>query len=898
MLSDMKKLYYPHSRSLLRALTQTRLLKTLFVSCLLFGLALPLAAQEICGNGIDDDGNGLTDCFDPACSGVQTNNIPVAQISDDAEELVSDGSVELVDLEDDLDFRPEKLVGIRFSSLAIPANATIATAYIRFIASPDNQSGATISITAEDAVDVPTFSGTTNNVSNRTPTTASVPWTTGVWTNGTTYNTPSLVNIVQEIVDQASAGTTVDNMAFLFSTSSGKSAANSYETNLANTHPVLFIEWGLCDSDNDGIVDVKDLDDDNDGITDIEEGYCSSGESLDMSALDNSTDPVTDINNANLTLDGATVTMSAISTSGTATLDDFELNDSHSAGNYGPKIGILNSNGSADFVRYNLNFAGGVDNFSFNVHDLDDEDQVILNAYNGATLYTITAGDFTSGGCAAYEGGNLFRSICSNIGNNDPTSTFQVDLPITVTRLEVILSQQPFGDGGGSLTLSGFTARCEVPDFDGDGIPNYLDLDSDNDGITDIIEAGGLDANQDGRVDYPVAGDPTSMTDADQDGLSDDPVYDSDNNGTADTAPDPNTASSIELGTNLPVYNTDSNGNPDFLDIDADDDGIIDLVEGQSTAGFSPLSNMDVDKDGLDDAFDLDFAGGVYVNPHNQDGLDLPDYRDLDTDNDGELDALEGFDGDDNGVAEKVASGNDTDGDGLDDAFDVDGTNLDNAGGSSNSGVTPATYPPSNAVAGERAWRAVGGGSFPVEWLDFSVLRNGDDAQVSWSTASEEASDYFEIQRSVDGESFTSIGEVAAQGNSQTTTNYEFVDVAVAALKVDKLFYRLRQVDLDGKDQLSNTIELNLSILPGQVSLSAYPNPTSTNVTLNYAAYEAGELSLTVVDALGRKVLHQNVQYSRGTQDMTLEVANWTPGVYVIKLASESHQQSLKLVKQ
>lgn len=59
-------------------------------------------------------------------------------------------------------------------------------------------------------------------------------------------------------------------------------------------------------------------------------------------------------------------------------------------------------------------------------------------------------------------------------------------------------------------------------DFDGDNIPNHFDLDSDNDGIADIIEAGGFDANGDGEVDYPTIGNPETMTDLDSDGLSDD----------------------------------------------------------------------------------------------------------------------------------------------------------------------------------------------------------------------------------------------------------------------------------------------------------------------------------------------------------------------------------------
>ena len=71
-----------------------------------------VAAQEICTNGIDDDGDGLIDCLDPDCAAYTIENEIVAQITDDGEE--ESGVVELNDLNSDLDFRPGKYIGVRF----------------------------------------------------------------------------------------------------------------------------------------------------------------------------------------------------------------------------------------------------------------------------------------------------------------------------------------------------------------------------------------------------------------------------------------------------------------------------------------------------------------------------------------------------------------------------------------------------------------------------------------------------------------------------------------------------------------------------------------------------------------------------------------------------------------
>ncbi|MGK7889350.1 MAG: DUF4347 domain-containing protein, partial [Leptolyngbyaceae cyanobacterium] len=186
-------------------------------------------------------------------------------------------------------------------------------------------------------------------------------------------------------------------------------------------------------------------------------------------------------------------------------------------------------------------------------------------------------------------------------------------------------------------------------DFDGDGIPNHLDIDSDDDGIVDVLEAGGTDEDGDGRID-PLG----------------DGIDDADNDGVIDRV------DSDESGTPLTPANTDETGNPDYLDIDADDDGIPDNVEAQPTEDYVAPSGADSDKDGLDDAYDPDAADSTPLPIdalEDTDADDTPDYLDEDSDNDG-LDDLQ-----ENGFEADTPSGTDTDGDGLDDAFEGDNPN-------------------------------------------------------------------------------------------------------------------------------------------------------------------------------------------------------------------------------
>jgi len=281
-------------------------------------------------------------------------------------------------------------------------------------------------------------------------------------------------------------------------------------------------------------------------------------------------------------------------------------------------------------------------------------------------------------------------------------------------------------------------------DLDGDGIINSLDLDSDNDGIPDLIEAGGagLDTNADGRIDIFVdlnndgmddttAANPLVNADADADGIINSWDLDSDNDGIVDVVeangadPDNNGQIAVGTGASIPdsdadglanvvdpdmgstplvISNTDSTTGANYIDIDADGDGIVDNIEAQpTTAYFTPLY-LDTDSDGIDNRYDLFVGfGGSGLTPVNTDGTGLPDCYDIDTDNDGDLDSLEGWDTDNNGTANTVAVGIDADADGLDNAFDVNDTlwNVTN-------GQLPTSFPNlDNTLTTERDWREI-----------------------------------------------------------------------------------------------------------------------------------------------------------------------------------------------
>ena len=206
---------------------------------------------------------------------------------------------------------------------------------------------------------------------------------------------------------------------------------------------------------------------------------------------------------------------------------------------------------------------------------------------------------------------------------------------------------------------------CANFDFDRDGLANHLDLDADGDGILDIVEAGGDDAELDGQVPYAIPGVAASMLDVDLDGFHDERDHLVGGNS-------PDGAMEVTSGTPWPQPDRDGDGLRNFVDVDSDADGIPDFVEGQVTAFFYFPDSVDADRNGIDHAFDRYENGAFGVVPVDTDGDGQPDYLDLNSDDERTADLAEGHDTDGDGLYDgPLPTGADADGDGLDDVFDL-----------------------------------------------------------------------------------------------------------------------------------------------------------------------------------------------------------------------------------
>lgn len=173
-----------------------------------------------------------------------------------------------------------------------------------------------------------------------------------------------------------------------------------------------------------------------------------------------------------------------------------------------------------------------------------------------------------------------------------------------------------------------------------------------------------------------------------------------------------------------------------------------------------------------------------------------------------------------------------------------------------------------------------GGSPLPVTLLDFKAYASGASAQLEWVTTQEKNSDYFAIERSVDGRQYEAIGKVAAAGNSDKERRYSFAD---AGLVAGNYYYRLKLADKDASFTYSKVAEVNISSGAGAVTL--YPNPAGRQgVTLSIKVAEATTGTIAVVNAEGGVIKVVNTSLLKNENHIKISTADLSSGVYFIQV--------------
>jgi gliding motility-associated-like protein len=414
-----------------------------------------------------------------------------------------------------------------------------------------------------------------------------------------------------------------------------------------------FIENGagkieLIDSDGDKIADFRDADSDNDGISDAIE----KNEDFDNDGIPNYLDDdsdgdfISDLIETNNDKDKDGFGNWLDLDSDDDQLSDVEEGlfdeDNDGLGNW------LDNDSDNDGITDDIEGKFDQDNDGFsNYRDVDSDADGIPDVIEGVP--------FTGKLPADTDGDGVYDYLDEDSDNDKINDVIET---VADPDTDGIGNwRDPDSDNDGVLDL--LEGRA---DTDGDGIPDSIDDDSDNDGIPDLIE-GFADADGDGI--------PNSLDlDSDDDGINDvlDALgKDADGDGFLD-------AGELPLG----FVDSDKDGVMNSLDRDSDDDAIFDLYEASyrqyDVNVDGRIDGIDTDKDGIKD--DVDGSTGVFGDLYDvlevkyDDGDGLPEFIDLDSDNDGISDAVEHARSEINPVTLRLYT--DVDNDGKDNYVDLD----------------------------------------------------------------------------------------------------------------------------------------------------------------------------------------------------------------------------------
>lgn len=183
--------------------------------------------------------------------------------------------------------------------------------------------------------------------------------------------------------------------------------------------------------------------------------------------------------------------------------------------------------------------------------------------------------------------------------------------------------------------------------------------------------------------------------------------------------------------------------------------------------------------------------------------------------------------------------------------------------------------------------------ALPVELTHFSALAQQNSVRLNWTTAQEQNSMAFIVERSADGHSYISIGRVAAAGNASSARSYFYADFL--PLQGDN-YYRLQEVDLDGKVLYSSVQKVHMGEEAASFILLSNPVRYSMQISIQLPAAE--KLRLQVRDVQGKVLLSRTHTAAKGISLLSLPVDQLPAGTYFLQVNGSNLQSTKTFVKQ
>lgn len=178
----------------------------------------------------------------------------------------------------------------------------------------------------------------------------------------------------------------------------------------------------------------------------------------------------------------------------------------------------------------------------------------------------------------------------------------------------------------------------------------------------------------------------------------------------------------------------------------------------------------------------------------------------------------------------------------------------------------------------------------PITLISFDAKKYDErNAHLTWSTANETNSSHFNVQRSLDQKTWTTVGKVNSHGNSQIVRNYEFLDQNVYNGIDSRLtaYYRLQAVDFDDQAQFSSvrTVVFLGTGANQESEIVVYPNPSSEGVQVEWdATREVQPTRIEFFGVNGQLVYAKDIADKTNQEYVDYSTTNILPGLYILRI--------------
>ncbi len=180
----------------------------------------------------------------------------------------------------------------------------------------------------------------------------------------------------------------------------------------------------------------------------------------------------------------------------------------------------------------------------------------------------------------------------------------------------------------------------------------------------------------------------------------------------------------------------------------------------------------------------------------------------------------------------------------------------------------------------------------PISLSEFTAAKEGSKTKLYWSTLSETNNKGFNVQRSIDAKTWETINYVNGAGNTSTKTNYSSTDES--PIKGTN-FYRLEQMDLDGKTTYSKVVSVRFTDKES-FGLSFFPNPAKDKVIILTENIDNNKASIEIINLQGKVIKTISLTEQQSNSNILIDVSNLSKGMYLVKLFNGSTIKTNKLI--